>query len=83
MDVRYYPNPTNGDFTLLLSSGTYEIAEVNISSMDNKQVFSLEKVQVYGVLSIPVNLKSFASGTYILAVKCRSGQLKDKLVIKK
>ena len=83
IDVRYYPNPTNGDFTLVLSSAIAESANVSISSMDNKLVYQLDNVQVMGVNTQKINLTSLAQGTYLLYIKCGSGELKDKIVVKK
>jgi len=83
MDVRYYPNPSNGEFNLELSSAVSETAEIRISSADNKLVYYLEKIPVLGVVSLKPDLTSFAQGTYVLFVKCSSGEIKDKLVIKK
>jgi hypothetical protein len=83
MDVKFYPNPTNGDFTLLLSSAIAESADIQINTIDNKVVYALENVTVFGIKQQSINLKSLAQGTYILQVRCGSGELRDKLVIKK
>jgi hypothetical protein len=83
MDVRYYPNPTNGDFTLVLSSAVAETANVSIRSMDNKLVYVQENIKVLGVNTLSINLESVAQGTYLIHISCGSGELKDKIVIKK
>jgi hypothetical protein len=72
-----------GNFTLVLSSDTEETADIKISSIDNKLVYNLEKVVVVGVKTININVKSLAQGTYILHIKSGSGELTDKLVVKK
>ncbi len=83
MDVRYYPNPTSGEFTLMLSSSNPETADISIRTIDNKLVYTLEKIQVYGVKTFDINLRFLAQGTYILNVKSGTGELTDKIVVKK
>jgi hypothetical protein len=83
VNVRYFPNPTNGDFTLVLSSAADEDVSIRINTIENKLVYTLEDVQVYGVKTINIDLKSVAQGTYILYLKSKTGELSNKLVIKK
>ncbi len=83
VSVKYFPNPTKGDFTIELSSATSETADIKITSMDNKLVYSLENSNVLGIRSLKINLNTLAQGTYLLNIRSISGELKDKLVIKK
>jgi len=83
VDVRFYPNPTNGDLTLVLSSDIPESVKVTVSSTDNKLVYSISNIQVWGVKTFHIDLKSMAQGTYILDIKSGSGELKDKVVVKR
>ncbi len=80
MDVRYFPNPSNGNFTLMLSSSVAETASVKISSMNNKLVYSLDDINVLGVRLINISVPTLARGTYLLQVNSSGGELKDKLV---
>ena len=73
----------NGEFTLVLSSALPETANVSIRSMDNKLVYVQENIKVLGVNTLSINLESVAQGTYLIQIKCGSGELKDKIVIKK
>jgi hypothetical protein len=83
VSVKYFPNPTNGDFTIELSSATSETADIKITSMDNKLVYSLDNTNILGIRSLKINLNNLAQGTYILNIRSISGELSDKLVIKK
>ena len=83
LDVRWFPNPSDGNFTLMLSSATNETAGISLSSMDNKLIYSVENLNVLGVKTLELHLNSLAQGTYLLSIKCNSGELKDKLVVKK
>lgn len=83
VDVRYYPNPSDGNFKLVLSSANEESAEISIRSIDNKQVYHLNGIQILGVKSLSINLKSIAQGTYVLKINSGSGELVDKILIKK
>jgi hypothetical protein len=83
VSVKYFPNPTNGDFTIELSSATNETADIKITSVDNKLVYSLENSNVLGIRSLKINLNTHAQGTYLLNIRTISGELTDKLVIKK
>ncbi len=83
MDVNYYPNPGDGNFKMNLSSATDETADIRIYTVDNKMVYTLDKVHVLGVKTLNIDLRKLAQGTYVLLVRCGSGELKDKLIIKK
>jgi hypothetical protein len=83
VSVKYFPNPTNGDFTIELSSATNETADIKIITVDNKLVYILENTNVLGIKSLKINLNNLAQGTYILNIRSISGELSDKLVIKK
>ncbi|MFZ4545901.1 MAG: T9SS type A sorting domain-containing protein [Bacteroidales bacterium] len=83
VDVRYFPNPNNGNFTLILSSTTAETANITIRTIDNKLIYSLENVQVLGVKIVNINLIPIAQGTYIIDISTGSGRLKDKVVVKR
>ena len=83
VDVRYFPNPNNGDFTLMLSSTTAETANITIRAIDNKLIYRLENVQVLGVKIVNINLNPIAQGTYVLDMSTGSGRLKDKVVVKR
>ena len=83
VSVKYYPNPTNGHFTIELSSSTNENIGIRITSMDNKLVYSLENSNVLGIKTLKINLSALAQGTYIMNIQSISGELTDKLVIKK
>jgi hypothetical protein len=82
-NVGYFPNPSNGDFTLMLSSTTAETANITIRTMDNKLVYSMEDVQVLGVKILNINLNPIAQGTYIIDIMTNSGRLKDKVIVKR
>jgi len=83
VSIKYYPNPTSGDFTIELSSATSETADIKITSVDSKLVYILENTNVLGIKSLKINLNNLAQGTYILNIRSISGELSDKLVIKK
>ena len=83
VDVIYYPNPTDGDFTIMLSSLTSETASINISTINNKQVFRQQNIPVFGINTLHINLKSVAQGTYIINIRTNTGETSDKIVVGK
>jgi len=79
--LRYHPNPTNGNFSLTLSSATDETADVYITSMDNKTVYSSANIHVYGINTINIDLNKQSTGTYVLSVRNGKNEFKDKLIL--
>ncbi len=83
MDVRYFPNPSNGNFALVLSSAMADNADIQISTVDGKLVYVAGNVMVYGITTLNINLNPSTQGAYLLHIRCGSGELTDKLLIKK
>ena len=82
VEVHIYPNPSEGNFSVMLSCIATQMVDISISSMDNKLIFLTENISVSGVRVIPIHLPDAAQGTYSILVRGNSGSLKDKIIIR-
>lgn len=69
--VEVYPNPNNGDFNIEFNLDTEDNVEVIIYDIVGKEIFKHKNVT--GYLNIPINLKDYAKGIYIVRFKNTNG----------
>ncbi|KAF0238959.1 MAG: hypothetical protein FD181_682 [Prolixibacteraceae bacterium] len=72
-----FPNPSNGQFTLL-SQGNTVLGQVEVFSISGKLMYS-EKINNPGILTI--NLKRLDAGVYILKAMSESDMFTTKIII--
>lgn len=82
VNIYIYPNPSNGNFSILLASVSDQMVDIHISSMDNKLVFQSEKIKVSGARLVPVQLRDAAQGTYSISVQSAGAIMKVKIIIR-
>ncbi len=83
LTLQVLPNPNNGIFTLQLKSLKPEKLDVMILKPSGETVYSIQGVDVPGVLLKKIDLGRQAQGTYLLQVSNGSGHLLRKIVIQK
>ncbi|CAG5080712.1 hypothetical protein CRYO30217_01425 [Parvicella tangerina] len=77
-----YPNPTNGDLTLVLSSlGSTEVV-INIVDLEGRVVGESQHGLVKGSNFIRKNVEALASGVYLIKVTNTSGEVVVKRFVK-
>ncbi len=74
------PNPSNGNFTLVYSSGVKENIIFTVTSADGKKIMEQE-MTVNNTLTLDFDSKFFNAGVYYLSVKSQSKILMKKIVI--
>ncbi len=72
--LNIYPNPANE--TLLLT-GSYENANVQLFTMDGREVYSTDKVSK----QTDINVSHFENGVYILRIQSQKGMITKKVSI--
>ncbi|MDO9000114.1 MAG: T9SS type A sorting domain-containing protein [Bacteroidota bacterium] len=78
-----YPNPTNGETTLNISSVLSGNANVVVINTLGQVVFSKQVQLAVGVNTIQLDAKEFASGLYNVMVESNNGSMVKKLTVTK
>jgi len=77
-----YPNPSNGQFTLLLDNLNSNEAEIYITDLSGKILISTKiEIMDKGKASQSYHLNYLPSGLYILAIKSGNNYLKEKIIL--
>lgn len=69
--VEVYPNPNNGEFNIEFNLGTEDNVDVIIYDIVGKEIFSHKHVT--GYLNMPMNLKEYDKGIYMVRFKNTNG----------
>ncbi len=83
VEFNIYPNPSNGIFTLVVSTKSKQVLDIRILSQTGQPVQTLNKIEVSGKETRKIDLGQLSSGTYLMQVSNGSGYLVKKLVIQK
>lgn len=75
-----YPNPSNGKFTIELTSGKSTIADIRIVNILGNTAYSEKGITVNGTLAKNLNL-NLASGIYYLVIQTPEGKNIQKITI--
>lgn len=79
-NFRFYPNPSDGNFILELNLGGKEEADVRISDISGKEVYS-EKISKTGKISKAINLGENINGIFIVTIKQGKQTISKKIII--
>lgn len=80
-DLRFFPNPNNGKFTVNFSLPEHEEVCVLISDPNGKEVFKDKIDNFDGHYERQIDLSHQAKGTYFLQITQKNKQLGKKIVI--
>ena len=78
--VNFYPNPSDGNFTLDVDLNGKEDAMVRITDINGKEVYN-EKITGSGKTSKSINLGSDKRGTFIVTIKQGKKTTSKKIII--
>ena len=67
-DIRIYPNPNQGTFTLNISTGTDKTLNIRVMNALGEEIYSKDEVKVRGEFSQVISLTNASSGMLILQV---------------
>ena len=76
--ILIYPNPTSESFSIKL------VGDINTKDIKNISIYSLQGALVYNAeyTKQNIDIKSIASGTYIVKIQLSDSQLTKKLIVK-
>jgi len=81
IQVMVFPNPSDGNFSVMLSTEKPDQVSVKVTSMEGKTVFEKDNILVHGVYTQSINLGQVGKGAYILALKSSGNSLEEKIII--
>lgn len=80
-NVRIFPNPSNGYFTLEIKSGRSQEINIRVHNLLGKMVESFQVNAGSGTTSLPLDLRNLPDGLYMLQIEHQDGTLSNKLII--
>ncbi len=83
VNIRVFPNPNNGIFTLGLSTLKHEKLDVSILAQSGETVYTRPGLDVTGTAAEKIDVSRLSQGTYLLKVSNGSGQVLLKFVIQR
>ena len=66
---KVYPNPNGGQFTLQMGFNAEVDVEIHITDMSGREVWNTNLNQVFGVITLPINLLNNAAGVYQMSIE--------------
>ena len=81
INLKIYPNPNRGLFTLEIQIEGIQDMEVTITNMVGQQVLFEKLTQVKGTYQKEINLKRYSPGIYQLQLRTANGDINRRIVI--
>ena len=82
-EIKIYPNPNQGTFTLKINTGSEKILNIRIMNSLGEMIYGQEDVRVKGDFSQVISLNEIASGMLILKVDDGKDTWQGKVFIEK
>ena len=83
VDVRVFPNPNDGIFTLELKTLRHEKLDVSLMSSSGETVYTHNGIEISGSAREKIDVSRLSAGTYLLEVSNGTGKMHQKIVIRK
>ena len=81
LDIKLYPNPNNGSFSVELSLDETQNIKLQVLSINGKLVWSEMYRNQVGNRRYPINIENSAKGIYVLKVSAGTGSFTKQLII--
>jgi hypothetical protein len=78
-----YPNPTNGDFNVIINSNAQKAGQISVFSPDGKLVEDKTIQLIFGENLFPISLESRSTGIYFVDVNIGSETFMHKVSVNK
>ena len=82
VDVKVYPNPSNGVYNIKLNSNENIEVEILVLSTSGSLVYKKENISLNGETNIKIDISNYAKGVYQLLIRGEKGLINKKLVAK-
>jgi len=81
IEAEIQPNPSRGDFALILNSSEKMELQIEIISTKGEVIKRIENLEIIGKNRLPFNLQNHNSGLYFMRVISKKGVLIKKIVL--
>ncbi|HRZ20976.1 MAG TPA: T9SS type A sorting domain-containing protein, partial [Bacteroidales bacterium] len=80
--ITLFPNPSNGTFTLRMTTTREDIFDLKVLNALNSVVYEKKNVTWTGTQEMEIGLKDVSSGTYVLYLENSSTTLVRKIMVR-
>ena len=68
-DIKVYPVPNKGEFTLSISTEEKQFFRVSIYNPVGQKIYDIAELEVYGVFKKQISLKTITAGNYLIVFR--------------
>ncbi|MFI5204647.1 MAG: T9SS type A sorting domain-containing protein [Flavobacteriales bacterium] len=79
-DISFYPNPSEGDFTLRYESKDEDPIRISVKDITGREVYA-ETISAIGVIKRQIDLGNQPSGSYVLNLQQGKKSISKKLIV--
>ena len=83
VEVKLYPNPTKGQFTLEILSATNETLSISLISARGEQIANDENINVNRTFTKKFDISNLPQGTYLLEISKGTSRIVKKVILGK
>lgn len=80
-DLQYFPNPSNGEFSIQMDHTEHGAGELNVYTLSGQKIYSENIEDLYGLNKKTIKLDTHNPGVYVLQIKQGNKSLEQKIVI--
>lgn len=80
-DVNVYPNPTNGMFTINVTSANFNELNISISNIQGKEIYNFTERNINSDYNKQIDLEGIAKGVYFIKINTGTELKIKKLII--
>lgn len=81
--IEIFPNPSNGDFTMLISNDKYESTSIEIFDMTGRIIYKQAAILQEGINVINLSASHLSNGIYFVSTNVQGKKITQKMLVKK
>ncbi|MDY0217599.1 MAG: T9SS type A sorting domain-containing protein, partial [Bacteroidales bacterium] len=81
--IEIFPNPSNGDFTMLISNDKYESTSIEIFDMTGRIIYKQATILQEGINVINLSASHLSNGIYFVSTNVQGQKMTQKILLKK
>ncbi|MDD2344539.1 MAG: M4 family metallopeptidase [Bacteroidales bacterium] len=81
--IEIFPNPSNGNFTMLISNDKYESTTIEIFDMAGRIIYKQAAILQEGINVINLSASHLSNGIYFVSTNVQGKKITQKMLVKK